>query len=70
MDDQMYGILCESESGLDAFGNPKGKPLLFESVGEMMEQHKAIERASKMKASGRYGDVKVVRIEVCDYIIK
>ena len=29
-----YGVLCESESGLDAVGNPIGKPILMEGVGE------------------------------------
>lgn len=65
----MYGVLCESESGLDVFGNPIGKPILLESVGELMCKHKAINRAQELKASGRFGDVKVVRLEVCDYIL-
>lgn len=65
----MYGVLCESESGLDAFGNPIGKPILLESVGECMSKHKAIAKAQQFKASGRFGDVKVVRLEVCDYTL-
>lgn len=65
----MYGVLCESESGLDAFGNPIGKPILMESVGDGMFKHKAIARAQELKKSGRFGDVKVVRLEVCDYIL-
>lgn len=63
----MYGVLCESEHGLDAFGNPIGKPILLESVGEQMLQSSAIERAQELKESGQFGDVKVVRIEVCEY---
>ena len=65
----MYGILCESESGLDPFGNPIGKPILMESVGDGMCKHKTIARAQELKKSGRFGDVKVVRLEVCDYIL-
>lgn len=65
----MYGVLCESESGLDAFGNPIGKPLLMEGVGEGLYKFQAIEMAKKLKASGRYGDIKVVRLEVCSYIL-
>ena len=65
----MYGVLCESESGLDAFGNPIGKPILLESVGDSMCKHKAIAHAQQLKKSGRFGDVKVVRLEVCDYIL-
>lgn len=65
----MYGVLCESESGLDAFGNPIGKPILMEGVGEGLCQHKAIARAQQLKASGQYGDVKVVRLELCSYIL-
>lgn len=65
----MYGVMCESDSGLDAFGNPIGKPILFESVGESMSKHKAISHAQMLKESGRYGDVKVVRLEVCSYIL-
>ena len=65
----MYGVLCESESGLDAFGNPIGKPILLECIGEYLSKHKAINRAQHLKATGRFGDVKVVRLEVCDYIL-
>lgn len=65
----MYGVLCESESGLDAFGNPIGKPILMECVGEGLSKHEAIARAKQLKASGHYGDVKVVRLEVCEYIL-
>lgn len=65
----MYGVLCESESGLDAFGNPIGKPILMESVGDGMCEHNAVARAKELKKSGRFGDVKVVRLEVYDYIL-
>lgn len=67
--DYCYGVLCESDMGLDAFGNPIGKPILMEGVGEQLSQHKAISRAQELKASGRFGDVKVVRFEVCNYTI-
>lgn len=65
----MYGVLCESDEGLDAFGNPIGKPMLFESIGKDMSKYQAIAKASELKKSGRFGDVKVVRLEVCSYII-
>lgn len=63
----MYGVLCESDCGLDAFGNPIGKPILLELVGEQMNQSNVIDRAQAMKQSGQFGDVKVVRLEVCEY---
>lgn len=66
----LYGVLCESEYGLDAFGNPKGRQILMEGCGDMLDKNQAICRAENLKASGRYGDVKVVRLEVCSYIIK
>ena len=65
----MYGVMCESDLGLDAFGNPIGKPILMESVGEGLYKFQAIESAKQLKASGRYGSVKVVRLEVCEYIL-
>ena len=65
----MYSVLSESESGLDSFGNPIGNLILIEGVGEGLCQHKAIARAQQLKASGQYGDVKVVRLEVCTYIL-
>lgn len=65
----MYGVLCESESGLDVFGNPIGKPILMESVGEGLCKHDAIARAEQLKSTGTFGDVKVVRLEVCDFIL-
>lgn len=65
----MYGVLCESEKGLDAFGNPIGKPILMESVGSGLSKHDAIARAQQLKLSGHFGDVKVVRLEVCSYIL-
>lgn len=70
MNNQSYAVLCESELGLDEFGNPKGKPILMESVGGGLEQGAAIQTAERLKASGQYGDVKVVRLEVCNFIIK
>jgi hypothetical protein len=65
----MYGVMCESDMGLDAFGNPIGKPILMECVGDGMSKHGAIARAQSLKDSGQYGDVKVVRLEVCTYIL-
>ena len=63
----MFGILCESDEGLDAFGNPIGKPILLELVGDQMQQSNAIDRAQAMKESGQFGYVKLVSIEVCEY---
>tara|TARA_R110002012_G_scaffold198074_2_gene366781 strand:+ start:943 stop:1152 length:210 start_codon:yes stop_codon:yes gene_type:complete len=68
MGNEMYGVLCESDCGIDVFGNPKGKPILFEAIGDMSKLT-AIDQASKIQAHGKYGKVKIVRIEVCDYII-
>lgn len=65
----MYGVICESDLGLDVFGNPIGKPILMESVGEGLSNHDAIARAQQLKANGKFGDVKVVRLEVCNYIL-
>lgn len=62
----MYAVLCESDEGLDAFGNPIGKPILLESVGDQMQHSKALERAQQIKESGQFGDVLLVRIEVCE----
>lgn len=66
----MFGILCESDEGLNAFGHPIGKPILMESVGDGMELGKAIARAEDLKRSGRFGDVKVVELVIQNYIIK
>lgn len=65
----MYGVICESDLGLDVFGNPIGKPILIESVGKGLNNLEAIKKATQLKASGRFGDVKVVRLEVCNYIL-
>lgn len=65
----MYGVLCESDEGLDAFGNPIGKPILIEGVGKQMQKGQAISRAQQLKKAGTWGDVKVVRLEVCTYIL-
>ncbi len=62
-----YAVLCESDLGLDAFGNPIGEPILLECVGEQMNQSNALDRAAQLKASGQFGDVKVVRFEICEY---
>lgn len=65
----MYGVLCESDMGIDPFGNPIGKPILMEGVGHNLQKHQAISKAQELKKSGRFGDVKVVRLEVCTYIL-
>lgn len=65
----MYAVLCESDCGLDAFGNPIGLPILLERVGDALSKHAAIDAAEKIKASGKFGDVKVVKLEVCNYRI-
>jgi len=64
----MYGILCESDCGIDAFGNPKGKPILFENIGDMTKVQ-AIDQASKIQAHGKYGKVKIVKLEILNVII-
>lgn len=65
----MYGVMCESDMGLDPFGNPIGKPILMEGVGDNLSQHAAINIAKQLKSNGRFGNVKVVRLEVCEYIL-
>lgn len=65
---EMYAVMVESDSGMDAFGNPKGRPMLFEAIGDM-EKHTAIDQASKIQAHGKYGKVKIVRLEVLDLMI-
>jgi hypothetical protein len=69
MDNNMYVVIAESDSGLDCFGNPKGKPIIFEAIGEKMDKSSAIDFAKSVKASGNYGDVKVARLEICNYIV-
>ena len=66
----LYGVLCESDCGIDSLGNPTGKPMIFECTGEGMQKHKAIAKAESLKAAGKFGDVKVFRLEVCNCIIK
>ncbi len=68
MGNQMYGVLCESDTGIDAFGNPKGKPILLENIGDMTKGA-AIDQASKLQAHGGYGKVKIVTIKVLDVMI-
>lgn len=69
MNNEMYGVICESDRGIDAFDNPKGEIMLFEGIGEGLSKGGAIDRASQLQASGNYGKVKIVRLEVMDYII-
>lgn len=63
----MYGVLCESESGLDAFGNPISRPILLECMGEQMNKSAAIDRAIKLNQSKQFGRALVVRFEVCNF---
>jgi len=64
----LYGVLCESDMGLDAFGNPLGKQILMESTGSLTK-NKAIDKASQLQSSGRYGRVKLVKIEIVEGVI-
>lgn len=59
-----YGILCESDLGLDEFGNPIGDRFLMESVGEMLEIHEATSRAISIAEGGKFGRVLVVELNV------
>lgn len=68
MNDEMYGVMVESDIGIDVFGNPKGKPMVFECCGDMSKSQ-AIDKASSLQISGRYGKVKIVRFEVLNCII-
>ena len=60
----MYGVLCESDEGIDAFGNPIGKPILLEGTGSMLSRFEAEDIAKRQKEGGRFGDVKLVRLVV------
>ena len=67
MSDKIYGVLLESDRGMDAFGNPKGKPILMESVGDMMGLHEATERAKKSHNT-QYGKAIVVELVIHEVI--
>ncbi len=58
---KMYGVLCESDEGLDFFGNPMGYPMLMESIGKMTYSS-AIKRCDEITKSGRYGKCLVVKL--------
>ena len=62
MNNNSYGILCESESGLDEFGNAKGKRILMESIGENLDIYRAQEQADTLRKSKRFGAVIVVEL--------
>lgn len=61
---KMFGILCESDIGLDAFGNPKGKPILMESVGDGLDYALTMDRAEAFRSAGKYGRVIVVELVI------
>lgn len=64
----MYGLLCESGLGFDAFGNPRGDIFLMESTGEGLDLHHATERAIFTSEHGRYGKVIVVELVIHEVI--
>ena len=66
MKEGMYAVLCESELGLDAFGNPKGAPILMETSGEGLDYYAAMERAKSMRSHGKYGRCYVVQLTIVD----
>lgn len=68
MSDKMYGVLLESDTGIDVFGNAKGKPILMESVGDMMNLREATERAKSCHSHGKYGKAIVVELVVHEVI--
>ena len=68
MSKKSFGVLCESESGVDEFGNATGDRILMESVGDMLELHDATERAKGLRESGRFGKVIVVSLAVHEVI--
>lgn len=68
MSDKIYGVLLESDLGVDAFGNAKGKPILMESIGDMMNLHDATERAKSCRESGKYGKAIVVELVIHEVI--
>lgn len=69
MDNSMYVVIAESDSGIDCFGNARGRPIVFEAIGEKMEKNNAIDFAKRVNQYGDYGEVKVCRLEICNYII-
>lgn len=63
---RMHGVLCESDGGLDAFGNPVGDIMLMESLGKGLGRYEAVRRAEELKVAGRHGNVKVVELTVVE----
>ena len=57
---RMFAVLCESETGIDCFGNPTGKPILMEQVGSFTYLE-AMAVAEKLK--GKFGRVMLVEIK-------
>jgi len=64
-----YGILCESEEGVDIFKKPIGEMILLESVGEMLTREEAYKRARELAESERMGKVAVVRLVVDEFVL-
>lgn len=60
----MYGVLCESDIGVDPFGNPSGKPILLEAVGDSLSLYEAQDIAKKTKGHGKFGRVMVVELVI------
>ena len=68
MNNKSYGVLCESELGVDEFRNPKGDRILMESVGRNLNLSEATERAKKVNSSGRYGKVAIVELIIHEHL--
>lgn len=66
MNNKSYGVLCESENGLDEFNNPKGKRILMEGIGDNLDCFKAQEIANNLNKSKRFGRVILVELVPVD----
>lgn len=66
--EKMFGVLCESENGLNAFGNAKGSQILMESVGEGLSLSQAKERAETLNKSKKYGRVIIVELKIAEVL--
>lgn len=58
-----FGILCESENGVDEFGNPAGDRILLESTGKMLNYEAAQDRCNELNENGRFGKCIIVELK-------
>ena len=63
MSGKRYGVVCESETGVNIFGHPNGRPILMESVGDLSLTD-AEDKAAQFNASGQFGRTVIVELVV------